>query len=306
MSKIYLSICIPTNGRLEILKNTLDSIFINCEVNFSDFEVVISDNSSDNMLLELLDSYKEFPNIVYGKTTSEGFLNSINALNMGSGLFLKLHNNYTIIKNGALKQIISFIKNEEINKPVTFFTNGALKNIDVDTFDAFDTFSSQLSYWNTWSTGFAIWKEDLEKYSQKNLNKMFPHTSLLLRQNDKKNFIINNKSIFINQEVSQKGGYNLFKTFGVDYLKMMDELQKKAIISTITFNKIKSDLFNIFFVEWYFNTKIRNNNYSYDLTDIKGSVKEYYSIREYYYLIFLSYFLYIKLVTSKILKFLGR
>ncbi|MFZ0596871.1 MAG: glycosyltransferase [Flavobacterium sp.] len=306
MSNIYLSICIPTNGRLEILKKTLDSIFINCEVSFSDFEVVISDNSTDNLLEELLTSYKEFPNIIYSKTNSEGFLNSVNALNMGQGLFLKLHNNYTIFKKGGLKQIIAFIKNETIDKPVTFFTNGVLKNSDIMNFDNFNSFTSELSYWNTWSTGFAIWKEDLEKYSQKDLNKMFPHTSLLLRQNDKKSFLINNESIFINQEVSQKGGYNLFKTFGVDYLLMMKELEKKSIISSNTFKKIKSDLFNNFFVEWYFNTKIKNNNYTYDLTDIRGSIKEYYSINEYYYLIFLSYLLAFKVVLYRIINFVRK
>ena len=58
---LYLSICIPTNGRIEILKKTLDSIYANFEVSYSEFEVVLSDNSLDNELLDLL-------NCTYSKT----------------------------------------------------------------------------------------------------------------------------------------------------------------------------------------------------------------------------------------------
>ena len=65
MSEIYLSICIPTNGRIEIIKNTLDSIYKNCDVPFSEFEVVLSDNSNNDELLELLENYKQYSNIVY-------------------------------------------------------------------------------------------------------------------------------------------------------------------------------------------------------------------------------------------------
>jgi glycosyltransferase involved in cell wall biosynthesis len=70
MGNLYLSICIPTNGRIEIVRQTLDSIYKECKVDFVDFEVVLSDNSNNDELLLLLEEYKQFPNIIYSKTNS--------------------------------------------------------------------------------------------------------------------------------------------------------------------------------------------------------------------------------------------
>ncbi|KQB41542.1 glycosyltransferase [Flavobacterium aquidurense] len=308
ISEIFLSICIPTNGRIEILKKTLDSIYDDCEVNYLDFEVILSDNSTNNELVLLLESYKKYPNIVYSKTTCEGFLNSANALKMGNGLFLKLHNNYTILNKGSLSQMISFIKANKNIEPLVFFTNGHLNEHDIKLFDSFDLFSSKLSYWNSWSTGFSMWKKDLDKYSNEELNPMFPQTSLLLLLSNKKTFVINDITLFNNQEVPRKGGYNLFKTFCIDYLSIINEAKQKKIITLNTFKKIKKDLFYNYLVISYYNTKIKQNDYTFELLDIRKSVAPNYSISHYYLLVFLAYFtafkisLREKLVEMKIIK----
>ncbi|MDB4904557.1 MAG: hypothetical protein JWQ63_3838 [Mucilaginibacter sp.] len=298
MINIYLSICIPTNGRLNILKNTLDSIYSDCKVNYDEFEVILSDNSTDDLLLEMLSSYKQYPNIVYIKSTSEGFLNSINALRTAKGLFLKLHNNYTMLNKGALTKMISFIKEEMALKPLIFFSNKELKRNNVKRYNSFDMFAYDLSFWNTWSTGFAIWKEDFDKYSTMQVNKMFPHTSLLLFQHGKSSFVINDVSLFNNQDIPKKGGYNLFETFAVEYLKMVENcLENKQIISK-TFQHIKYDLFKNFLVMWYYYTKIAKNEYTYDLSGIKSSIGVFYPKTHYYGMILLAY----KLAFMKIVK----
>lgn len=302
MSHIYLSICIPTNGRIEILKNTLDSIFINCTADYNDFEVILSDNSKDDELLELLNGYQHYPNIIYSKTSCEGFLNSVNALQLANGLFLKLHNNYTKFNNSSINQMISFVKNTQEIKPVVFFTNGLLEKHSTQQYDSFDLFTNELSYWNSWSTGFSIWKQDLDRSSLLGLSVFFPQTSLLLLQHDKKAFIIDNTILFTNQEVSKKGGYNLFKTFGVDYLELMENASKSDIISAKTFTKIKNDLFHKFFVEWYYNTKIAKNEFTFDLSGIKESLMQYYSVSKYYELLFRSYLLGFKIKVSSLVK----
>lgn len=294
MNTIYLSICVPTNGRIEILKKTLDSIFVNCTVSYSDFEVVLSDNSDTDELVELLDSYKQYPNIIYGKTTAVGFLNSVNALQMAKGLFLKLHNNYTMINNGSLDQMVSFVKNSEKIKPVVFFTNGLLGNYDVKQYDSFDLFSYGLSYWNSWSSGFSVWKQDFDNCSLMNLSGVFPQTSLLLLQHEKNAFIIDDKILFTNQEVPKKGGYNLFKTFGIDYLKIMEDATNLGMVSAKTFTKIKKDLFYKFFIEWYHNTKIVKNDFTFDMNGIEDSLAVYYGKHAFYKLKILSYMFYFK------------
>ena len=287
MSKLYLSICIPTNGRIEILKNTLDSIYNDCKVSFVKFEVILSDNSTNDELLDLLDSYKNIPNIVYQKTNCNGFLNSINALKMGKGLLLKLHNNYTMFSKNGLYDLISLIEQEQNNKPLFFFKNsGKQKTKD---YDSFDSFNYDLSFWNSWSSGFSIWKEDFNKISNLEVNKMFPHTSLFLLQHSKKKFVINNLPYFINQDVLSKGGYDLFKTFGVDYLKMIEQTMNNGHISKKTFDKIKKDLFFDFLSVWYRNTKISKNDYTFELENIKQSISVYYFKTGYYKLIFFSH-----------------
>lgn len=288
MGNVYLSICIPTNGRIEILKNTLDSIYHNCTVDLSEFEVVLSDNSKNDELTDLLQSYEGYPNIVYRKTNCEGFLNSINALKLGRGNFLKLHNNYTSFTDQGLRELIIFIKEQSIKKPLIFFTNSGKDSLK--KYESFDKFSSELSFWNSWSSGFSIWREDFEKISDLEMNKMFPHTSLFLLQYSKNEFIKNDLVYFINQNVPNKGGYDLFKTFAVDYLKMIEEAMLKKNLSGDTFNKIKNDLFYDFLVSWYQQTKIFKNDYTFQLQNIKESISIYYSKNSYYKLIFLAYF----------------
>ncbi|MEZ2334979.1 glycosyltransferase family 2 protein [Mucilaginibacter sp. RCC_168] len=286
---ICLSICIPTKGRLEILKNTLDSIYSDYEGNYDEFEVVISDNSTDELLPQMLNAYKQHPNIVYEKTNVEGFLNSINALKMGKGLFLKLHNDYTILKKGALAEIISFVKTEAEKKPLIFFSNYERRRNDIARYDSFDSFIYDLSFLNTWSTGFAIWKEDFNVYSKMDLNEVFPHTSLFLFQHEKRSFVINDILLFNNYEVNKKGGYNLFNAFAVQYLSMVEDCLKKNQITQHTFNHIKQDLFKNFLVVWYYNTKVAINQYTFDLSGIKASIKVYYSELCYYQMIILAY-----------------
>jgi len=282
---IYLSICIPTKGRLEIVKDTLDSIFSDTDVDYNDFEVVLSDNSDNDLLRDLLADYKQYPNIVYGKTTVEGFFNSINALQMGTGCLLKLHNDYTRFNKSALKRMIDFVKAEMAVKPMVFFSNNEFKSKTVQRYNTFDEFSYDLSFLGTWSTGFAIWKEDFDKCSKTSLNKIFPHTTLLFEQYYKKSFIINDEELFYNQIVYTKGGYNLFQAFSVQYLNMVQNSFKEKHLSKKTFDHIKSDLFNRFLITWYYNTKVAKNSYTYDLSGIKESVTTYYSAAQYHYMV---------------------
>ncbi|OXA92186.1 glycosyltransferase family 2 protein [Flavobacterium hercynium] len=288
MGNVYLSICIPTNGRIEILKNTLDSIYNNCTVDFSEFEIVLSDNSKNDELIDLLHDYKKYPNIVYRKTNCEGFLNSINALKLGQGDFLKLHNNYTAFTDQGLTQLMAFIKGEYVMKPLVFFTN--LGKDSLKKYNSFDEFNSELSFWNSWSSGFSIWKKDFDKISNVEVNKMFPHTSLFLLQYSKKSYIKNDVVYFNNQEVSKKGGYDLFKTFAVDYLRMIEQATLEGNLSNETFNKIKKDLYFDFLISWYQNTKILKNDYTFQLDNIKESLAVYYSKNSYYKLVVWAYF----------------
>lgn len=303
MSKILLSICIPTNGRIDILKNTLDSILYQTN-DFSEFEVVLSDNSTTDELPELLKQYTSYTNIVYQKTTVSGFLNSINALRMGTGLLLKLHNNYTEFRKGSLEIMLETIRQHHMAKPLLFFSNRSLKNITIEDYYSFDKFMCSLSYFSSWSTGFSIWNSDFYKYSNIEYDKMFPHTSLLFELNKKGLYIINNKELFFNQNISSKGGYNLFKTFCVEYLGMLDNLLKEENITRRTFLHIKKHMYFNFLIPWYYSTKVKKNNFTYDLTGIRESMIVHYSFIHYKLMVIIAWsFFPIKNMCFSILKY---
>jgi len=123
----------------------------------------------------------------------------------------------------------------------------------------------------------------------KELSSMFPHTSLLLLQHTKASFCINDEFLFNNQGTPNKGGYDLFKTFAVDYLTLINHVYNVNIISEKTFCHLKWDLLFNFLPNWYCDTKIFKNNYTYILTNIRRSINTYFPFYGYYILIFLAY-----------------
>lgn len=299
MSTPLLSICIPTRDRVEILKKTLDSIFTSSTVSLDEYEVIVSDNSDNDDVQKALENYRSYPNFRYHRSEKKGFLNSINALELGNGKLLKLHNNYTMFSMNSLEKLIAFTKDNLAQKPLIFFAQGELGSITIKSHDAFDDFLMDVSFWITWSSGFSIWKEDFLKLKDKEVNNMFPHTSLLLFQNKKEKYVINNFKYFNNQHIPGKGGYNLFNVFAVVFLNMVYALKSSRDIRHQTFEKIKHDLY-YFLIPWYYNTKIAKNDYTYDLTDIKSSVCTYYTELEYKKLVVLAYLYVLKKAWNRI------
>lgn len=295
--KLLLSICIPTNGRLGVLKQTLDSIYLNCTASFDEFEVVISDNSENNELENLLENYFGIPNIRYSKCNSIGFLNSINALKLGNGEFLKLHNNYSMFSPKGLTSLIDFLKKNRIIKPYIFFKNSG--NECISTFKTFDNFCSKVSYWNSWSTGFSIWKEDFDRFKNIEPDKMFPHLTYFLESHSKQLYIINEFRYFNNQEVLSKGGYNLFRTFSVRYIDLLENAYLNNHISKNTFLNIKNDLLFDFLSTWYFKTKLLNNQYTFDLSDIRKNIQVHYGLFGYILMLFTAHKLFFKALLNK-------
>jgi len=296
----YLSICIPTYGRLEILEKTLASIYNDLNnIDLENFEVVISDNEPNHSTKEIVDKFN-FKNLHYHATMSSGFLNSFDVLKLGNGMFLKLHNNYTMFRKGSLKKMITEIKQNSIDKPIIFYTNGLGELGKTEKFETYDSFIYRLSYLSSWSSGFGIWKEDFAKISNKiDINNYFPQTSLLMTQTQKSNYIINDIPIFDNQEVPKKGGYNIFKVFSVDYISLIEAAYNRQDISKKAFDKIKTDLlFNYLSVRYFKTVIVKIDNFEKD--DIEKNLKIHYSAFMYYAMILTALFAPIKIIIRKI------
>lgn len=213
-----LSICIPCYGRVEYVRKTLKSIFIdNADVPLEKYEVIISDNDSNQAIKVLTEEFK-YPNLRYFYTNCEGFMNSYYVLTYAQGEFFKLHNSQTLFRKGSLSKIISEIKNNIENKTLIFYTNGLLGSRKSQTYSNFNDFMYNLSYWSSWSNGFNIWKSEFDKIDKNlKLNKLFPHTSLFLTQHQAKLFCINDNLLFDVQRIPKRGGHNKFEAFTIEY-----------------------------------------------------------------------------------------
>jgi hypothetical protein len=234
-------------------------------------------------------------------------MNLIEALKMGNGIFLKLHNDYSVFTENALNNMLTWIKQNVDEKPVLFFSNGVLKINSAGVYNSFDSFMCQISYYSGWATLIGIWRNDFDALKDTKLEPMFPHTSLLFNMPLKHTYIVNDVELFINQPIPQKGGYNLFEVFGVVFLGMVHEIYREEKISFSTLRHIKRDMFRHFFVPWYAYTKLKKNAYTFVLSGIKNSMNVYYS-GCHYYLLIINAFIYVctSTIRTVISKFLNR
>lgn len=276
-----LSICIPTYNRLDILRNTISSIYSDLDgVSLDDFEVVVSDNSKEHTTQPVIEEFK-YENLHYYPTDCEGFRNSFFALSYGKGDYLKLNNNYTMFRKGSLRILIEQLKSLKHNKCQVIYTNGLRKIKDVAYYDTFDSYMSGLSYFCSWSAGYGMWREDFERVKNNvEIDKYFPQTSLLLSQSYKYDFAIDDRSLFEDQHVPKKGGYNIFKVFSVDFLNLIHGAYDYGTISEKTYKKIKRDLLYKYLSVRYFKTVIaRLDNFEH--TGIKKNITVYYAKWQY-------------------------
>ena len=298
--KPFLSFCIPTYDRLDILRNTIESIYADLDgVELDEFEVIVSDNHLDQSAKKVIEKFS-FKNLFYFSTDCSGFLNSFNSLKCGNGQFLKLHNNYTKLRKGTLKKMIAEIKENIAAKGLIFYTDGLNQNGKIKKINSFNSFMYELSYFSSWSTGFGIWRDDFLKVVDSiKIDNYFPQTSLLLSQSKKSEYIINDRPIFDNQKIPKKGGYNIFKVFSVDYISLIEKSYLAGEITKDTLRKIKFNLlYNYLSVRYFKTVIVRVDNF--EKSDIKKSITTYYSNTEYYAMIMTAFISPFKFVIRRI------
>ena len=112
------------------------------------------------------------------------------------------------------------------------------------------------------------------------IDKYFPQTSLLLSQSYKHDFAIDDRSLFEDQHVPKKGGYNIFKVFSIDFLNLIHDACVHGTISEKTYKKIKRDLLYKYLSVRYFKTVIaRLDNFEH--IGIKKNITVYYAKWQY-------------------------
>ena len=279
-----LSICIPTYNRSVQLKKTLDSIVEEPIFLSKKIEVIVSDNVSTDDTADMMQDYcNKFENIKYSRNLSNnGFMNIISVLGLARGKLCKVVNDYLVLNKGTLNRLVTLAEEHNAEDTFFFFANGFVKGKKDTQVDSFDKFIDKISYWCTFVGGFCIWKKDFDLLKDCEINKMFPHTSLLFQMVSKKKYIIIHGVFFENQKVEKKGGYDLFNVFAVQFLNMLSSLKDNSLISPITFKHIKRDLFYNFLVMWYYKLLFdKDNAFSFEFKNIKKDIQTYYSYWDY-------------------------
>lgn len=235
--KPILSICIPTFNRSGYLYFALKSI-VDQDIfkNTNNIEVVICDNCSTDLTEEITKIFTDkYPNkIKYHKNeTALGDKNFEKALSLASGEVLKLHNDNFMVNDGALDLVVKKIIELRAEKPMIFFANGNSKIKKSVICNNLTELVESASYLTTWIAAFSIWKEDFDKFDNftKNVHTCLMQTDVLFRMSagGKKIFVYNEK-IFNGPGVIKKGGYNLAKVFGKNYLSLLKYYLKNQLL----------------------------------------------------------------------------
>lgn len=238
-----LSICIPTYNRSPNLKRTLESIV--CSDDFSeDVEVVVSDNAST-------DDTEEVANFFSGKYANvKYFRNEVNirdsnfplALDRGTGYYLKLNNDNRELRKGALKYMLSAIKDNLNDRNPIFFTNckafHARQDSQIVKCSSLDDLVIHLSYNCTGIWLFGAWKDDWNLVSDK-----MKYSHLQLSQQDWFYQIVVNKGGCLlytgvcsdSAPVGPRRGYNWFQVQVDNYYKIMRPYLEKNLLSKSAF-----------------------------------------------------------------------
>lgn len=278
VQKPLLSLCIPTNGNVKWVMNTLDSIYNqNCDLNI--FEVIITDNGNSNELEQVISNQHYPKNLFYYRTKEQGFLNLISALKRGNGLYCKMLNHRSVLLPQVIQRWSDIINRYRDDKPTIYFTDNVLGKFQYKECPDFETFIQEMSYWTSWSAGIGIWDVDKPILDTIQYNEMFPNTSILFETRLNGKYIIWNEKYQEMQDETGKGGYNIYKTFAVDFLDIINDLRLRGRISIKTFIQIKVELYS-FIKHWYNILNIDKNKYTFDTSDMEIYLNVYYSKNE--------------------------
>lgn len=284
MSKYLLSICIPTNGVSRWVVPNVKQIY-SLGTDNDIFEVVVADNAPNEEMDAAMAEFSNYPNFRYVKTKAEGFYNIIENFVQAKGDFMIKINHRCLMRKGSIERIYQLGCDYIEEKPLMFLSNGNLNENRLMKFDTFDGYLRKLSYWSSLSEGLFFWKEDLLEVPNIKFAPMSPNVSLMFNSKTKKSFVIDDIKFGGAQDSTGKYGYDLFNTFAVLYLDLVNQVRIEGYLSKEGFLEIKKDLSN-WLRDIYLNMVVMRHHGNYILKDIKKDMSVYYTKEEYYKMVF--------------------
>lgn len=280
MSNILLSICIPTFNRPLFLKRTIESI-ISQEIFLYEnkIEIIISDNSSNNETLNMIQYFRILhPNKIfyYKNEINIGDENISRALSLGNGSFLKLNNDTLTFNSNSLNEILNTIQENIYLKPNLFFLNNMFKHRKkIYQINNLNNFLLITKYASTWIGTFGIWKKDFNN-NFFNIHNKLPQFEVTLKMvTENKNTIIINSELFKTQAGIYQGGYDLVQIFYINFNNILNSYLFLNKINKKTIIYLNNYILFHFFSKWALRVNLekkyyfKNNNIIKDIIKIK-------------------------------------
>jgi abequosyltransferase len=290
MDKYLLSICIPTYNRSKILDNTLTKLFSNPDFDFGKIEVIVSDNcSTDDTALIVA----KFPFAKYFcNTENVRDANFSIALNYATGTYIRLFNDTISFKHGRLHTLLKRIESAlDSNQNVFFYDNTYFNKNSQRLLNGTNEYAKEVSFYATWIANFGSWRKDFRSLKDKDkyvkLQLVQVDWSYQIAQNGKKTIIYFDE-LFEIEEISKKGGYNIFRVFVTNYLQIIKGHQ----LSFAAYELEKYRLCHHFIYPWLLKLFVSDqDNLRFETRGVFSLLLWKYWYEPYFYVIGIKFFL---------------
>ena len=265
-----LSICIPTYNRSALLRRTLEAI--TAEPAFSDgeeIEITVSDNLSTDETPDIAREFAaRFPGrIVYYRQDQavDPHFNFKNALDIGTGRWLKLHTDTAIPEPGKIAKLLELHRRGDEIGAGAVITNEAFPPPGSDGFHRFDTPEELLKHVSIILANIALYSFRSDLYRAvpdpfRRWQLYFPHIDLAFRLmlagypaavGDDKYFVFQPKKYHERNEAA---------IFDGGYLKLLEEYLELGAISRKTYRFEKKNALLMQIIPLYFDFQRKFND----------------------------------------------
>ena len=288
-----LSICIPTRNRADVLRLCLKSIVENPDFS-DDVEVVVSDNCSTDDTKDVALSYAENrKNIKYFRNDTDvgGDRNILLSLERGTGAFLKLNNDYSVFREGAIAFLLDEIRENIEEKPVLFFHQGPNPH-EKEIITDFNDILRKEKWSMSWMGSYGYWRDVFQSFEERDrrISTMFQQIDWFIRSFKKRK-----KIVYLSKELTtrlpfkaKQGGYNFIEVHTRNYLIQFQELVSEGLLQESTIEYVKRDALLPSMVSWLLKLKFANKGrFSYPVDDGWKILKREYGGYSWYYRVLL-------------------
>lgn len=290
-----LSICIPTYNRAEVLKQCLESIVTNNYFR-EDIEIVVSDNhSTDNTSSIVFEYSKHYSNIKYyrNKENIGGERNFIRVLNLATGRFRKLHNDYSVFTKEGLCVLYNAVLENIEERPLLLFGDWGAESVSKKYFSDFNDFVRYTRFTLSWIGLHGFWESDFINMPDKDrkIETQFMQVDWCLRLFNKKKLLLLYEYPYVSRVYTSQpqGGYDFFETHITKFLSVYREYVESGDLTKETYSYLCEQVC-CFMLGWldvlYFHIPKANTKqaYSYELqSPIKIFIHAFWKYPWFYY-----------------------